>query len=152
MISVDELMTSNPFSLKATDTLQTARTLMTEKHIRHIPVTDDDQHLVGLITQRDVLQANNLDDGTALSDIMIREVSVIHKTDSVRGAAMHLRQHKYGCLPVIEDDRVVGIITDSDFITVAIHLLEQIDAAEDPLDFEPDDLDDVDIPVPDELL
>jgi len=155
MISVDELMTNDPFTLKPTDTLETARHMMTDKHIRHIPITDDLKHLVGLVTQRDILQATgpNTSENPVLTDIMIHDVNVITRNDSVRAAAMHLRQHKYGCLPVVEDNRVVGIITDSDFITVAIHLLEQIDAAEEIVDdFEPDDLDDLDMPVLDEQL
>lgn len=151
MISVDELMTAKPFTLRSADTLETARQLMTEKHIRHIPVTDAGNRLEGLITQRDVLQASGQSDDTPVGEIMIRDVNVINTTDSVRGAAIHLQQHKYGCLPVVDAEQaVVGIITDSDFITVAINLLEQVDNAEDPVDFEPDDFDDIDMPVLDD--
>ena len=42
MITIDELMTDNPYTLRPTDSLNAARQLMTEKHIRHIPITDDD--------------------------------------------------------------------------------------------------------------
>lgn len=161
MITIDELMTSNPYTLRATDSLDDARNIMTEKHIRHIPVTDSDNHLLGLVTQRDILEAtvprSNSQQKTAphenvikLSDIMIRNVNVVHKSDSVRQAAIHLQSHKYGCLPVVEDDCLIGIITDSDFIDIAINLIEQVEIAEDVVEFETETLDDIDMPVPEE--
>lgn len=162
MITIDELMTSDPYTLRETDTLEDARRLMTEKHIRHIPITDVDHHLAGLITQRDVLEAtdpgaNRSDQASRhidikLADIMIKKVSVIHKNDSVRRAAIHLQEHKYGCLPVVVDNQLVGIITDSDFIGVAINLLEQVEISEAEIDYEPDEMEDVEMPVPDENL
>jgi CBS domain-containing protein len=154
MITIDELMTVKPYTLRETDTLEDARGLMTEKHIRHIPITDDDNHLTGLVTQRDILQATipgTGDGAIKLGDIMIKDVSVIRTTDSVRNAAIFIQQHKYGCLPVVEDKRLIGIITDSDFIGVAVSLLEQVDMREDDIDdVEPDDMDDFDMPVIDD--
>ena len=149
MITIDELMTSNPYTLSETDTLEDARKLMTEKNIRHIPITDQDNNLRGLVTQRDILQATGPgaeQDDVKLSDIMINHVSVIHTTDSLRQAALFLQSHKYGCLPVVENDRLVGIITDSDFITIAINLLEQIELAEDVDDYDQDAMEDFGVP------
>ncbi len=155
MITIDELMTSNPYTLSATDSLDDARTVMTEKHIRHIPVTDDKKKLLGLVTQRDVLEASipgsqqNQDD-ICLSDIMIKNVSVIHQSDSVRQAAIYLQSHKFGCLPVVLDNALIGIITDSDFIDIAINLLEQVEIAEEVPDIETEMMDDIELPVPGE--
>lgn len=142
MITIDEFMTSNPHTLRETDSLDDARKIMTEKHIRHIPVTDDDGRLLGLVTQRDVLAATepglrlqtkgiSCELDIKLSEIMARDISVIHKSDSLRQAALYIQSHKYGCLPVISDDRLVGIITDSDFIDIAINLLEQAEITEE---------------------
>lgn len=158
MITIDELMTANPYTLRENDTLEDARRIMTERHIRHIPITDDNHHLLGLVTQRDVLEAtdpgskqhansSSSSDNIKLSDIMIRNVSVVHQSESVRQAAMFLRSHKFGCLPVVSNDRLVGIITDSDFIDIAINLLEQVDMAEDAVDYEMDSMDDVELPI-----
>ena len=137
MITVEEFMTTELCTLCETDSINDARKIMTEKHVRHIPVTDGDSHMLGLVTQRDVLAAtvpvllkregsDSPVNGTdiSLADIMIREVSIINKTDPLRKAAMYMRSHKYGCLPVISDGRLVGIITDSDFIAIAINLIE----------------------------
>ena len=156
MIKIDEFMTADPCTLRENDSLSDARKIMTEKHIRHIPITDDDNHLLGLVTQRDVLAATapgsaqqtrsapqEADSDIMLADIMIQNVSVIHRTDSLRQAAMYLQSHKYGCLPVLAANRLVGIITDSDFIDIAINLLEQVDITEDEeamMDFEGDEI------------
>lgn len=147
MITIDEFMTPEPYTLRETSSLNDARKIMTEKHIRHIPIVDDDNHVLGLVTQRDVLAATepelmlrtrgascNLD--ISLSEIMIRDVSVINRSDSLRRAALYIQAHKYGCLPVISDDRLVGIITDSDFIDIAINLLEQVEITEEEVEIE----------------
>ncbi len=154
MISINEFMTSNPYTLGESDTLEDARQLMTEKHIRHIPVTDEEQRLLGLVTQRDVLEATNpslrQQDDIRLSEIMIRDVSVIHESDSVRRAAIFLQSHKYGCLPVVSEGALVGIITDSDYIDIAINLLEQYEMAEET-DFVEDVDDDIEVPTLEDL-
>lgn len=136
-------MTAEPYTLRETDSLSDARVVMTDRNIRHIPIIDEDKHLLGLISQRDVLAATDPassqqtrsapqagDSDIKLSDIMIRDISVIHKTDSLRQAALYLQSHKYGCLPVLSGNKLVGIITDSDFIDIAINLLEQVEMAE----------------------
>ncbi len=158
MITIDEFMTPEPYTLRETDSIDDARKVMTEKHIRHIPVTDNDNHMLGLVTQRDVLAATEPvnvshegDPDIRLSDIMIRNVSSIHKTGSLRQAAMYLQSHKYGCLPVVSDDRLVGIITDTDFIAIAINLLEQVELCEEESVIE-DTMDDLELPVIEEDL
>ena len=158
MITIDEFMTPEPITLRETDSIEDARKIMTEKHIRHIPVTDNDNHLLGLVTQRDILAAtgpvNVSHEGNSdarLSDIMVRDVSSIYKTDSLRRAAIYLQSHKYGCLPVISDDRLVGIITDSDFIAIAINLLEQVELSEEESVLD-DTMDDIDLPEAEEYL
>ena len=146
MITVEEFMTTEPWTLRETDSLADARAIMSERHIRHIPITDDESRLVGLVTQRDILavtdparlltaktDSNPRETERKLSDIMNRNVSVIGEKDSLRDAAMYLQSHKYGCLPVVADGRLVGIITDSDFIAIAINLIEQAELNEEEL-------------------
>jgi len=141
MITIQEFMTEKPYTLRETDLITDARQIMTEKNIRHIPVTDSDKHLLGLVTQRDVLaatgpelmQESEADLNIKLADIMIRNVRVIGEDDSLRQAAVYMQSHKYGCLPVISNDCLVGIITDSDFVAIAINLLEQAEQSEEYL-------------------
>jgi CBS domain-containing membrane protein len=149
MITIDEFMTPEPYTLRETDSINDAWEVMVGKHVRHIPIIDDHNHVLGLVTQRDVLAAtepvaiveaetasHEIKSGIRLSEIMIRDVKVIHRSDSLRKAALYLQEHKYGCLPVVEDDRLVGIITDSDYIDIAINLIEQAELAEEEIDLE----------------
>ena len=168
MITIEEFMTPDPYTLRQSDSINDAWEVMIGKHVRHIPVTDEDNHVVGLVTQRDVLAATDpgaireaktasheVKSDLTLSEIMIRDVTVIRKDDSLRQAALHLQTHKYGCLPVVVDDRLVGIITDSDFIDIAINLIEQVELSEEEsmMNFEADqDIDDIDLPETDEII
>lgn len=157
MITIEEFMTADPYTLSENDSLYDARKVMTERHIRHIPITDDNKHLIGLVTQRNVLAATEsssrpqtrsapdaADKDILLSDIMKTGVSVIHRDDSLREAALFLQSNKYGCLPVVLDNCLVGIITDSDFIEIAINLLEQVEVTEQEISNETEsEVDDV---------
>ena len=64
---------------------------------------------------------------------MVTKVSTVDESASLRGAAMRMEQHKIGCLPVVRGECLVGIITDSDFVGIAINLMEQME------DVEPED-------------
>lgn len=158
MITIDEFMTSEPYTLSENDSINDAWKIMTEKHIRHIPITDKDKRLLGLVSQRDILAAtgsSNSSQGAEtdgkLGNIMVRDVSSISATNSLRQAAIYLQSHKYGCLPVVSDDRLIGIITDSDFISIAINLLEQVELTEEEIEYE-NSLDDIEMPELDEGL
>lgn len=142
MFKISELMTSPVYSLRETDTLQSARVLMDQKRIRHIPITTGSNIFRGLITNRDVLantishladidQAtqNEIDAGIPLQEIMRTDVRTISPEDSVKEAASILYNHKYGCLPVVDNGKLVGIVTEADFLQLTIQLLEAMDQA-----------------------
>ena len=142
MISVDEIMTANVFTLRPESSVYDARCLMNEQGIRHLPVVDDAHKLVGLVTQRDLLSASEstlyatsndarieLEKQHKIEKIMTRQVKTIDERDSLRSAAMRLRKYKHGCLPVVTDGELKGIITDTDFVGVAVHLLEQLESS-----------------------
>jgi predicted transcriptional regulator len=77
---------------------------------------------------------------------MRRNVMTADPHAGLKESAMYMQKHKVGCLPVVSNGRLVGIITDSDFVTIAIHLLElQEEVEPDSDDFaelEADDLED----------
>ena len=140
MISLDELMTPQPFTLRPDDSAEDARLLMVQKGIRHIPILDDQGQLVGLVTHGDLLKISghslgdkshqNEDRSIAIGNFMTTDVSVVDPSESLRGAALHLQRHAHGCLPVVRDGELLGIITDSDYVGIAINLLEQMEEAE----------------------
>ena len=142
MFSIVEIMTREPYTLGADDSLLDARRLMAEHHIRHIPVVSSTGTLIGVVSQRDVLAAadsNLMRDQAggdprelyvALTSVMTAPVQTVDETASLRGTALHLQKNRLGCLPVLRDHKLVGIITDSDFVSVAINLMEQLEMTE----------------------
>ncbi len=138
MLSVAEIMTREPYTLGPDDTLADARRLMNAHHIRHIPVVSGDETVVGVVSHRDVLAASDstLESHRAdhaevpLAAVMSTPVQTVNEHASLRGVALYLQQQRMGCLPVTRDNALIGIITDSDFVAIAIHLMEQLELAE----------------------
>lgn len=142
MLTVAEIMTPEPYTLGPDDNMQSARQMMAEHHIRHIPVLNEDGVLIGLVSQRDVLAAEDStvlndpnnprsrDGYVAVSSMMTTPVQTIDEDAGLRGTAIHLQKHKLGCLPVLKDGKLSGIVTDSDFVAVAINLMEQLELSE----------------------
>ena len=139
MFSIEAIMSTNLITVTPSATLAEARTLMHENRIHHIPVVEGDR-LVGLITLTNVLAATDsfLRDpknrihanDISIKDAMVDDVATVDVSASLRQAALFLEKHKIGCLPVMDDRKLVGIITDTDFVAVAINLLEQIEETE----------------------
>ncbi len=137
MLTLNEIMVSDLHTLKADNTLQDAVELMKSKKIRHIPIVGSKNQLLGLVTQRDILAATSpgsankqQEMSTPLNAIMITKLDTVNKDTDLRQAALFLQQHKHGCLPVVEDSTLVGLVTDTDFVSVAINLLEMLEATE----------------------
>lgn len=153
MFSIDAIMSTDLITVSPSATLADARALMHENRIHHLPVTDD-KTLVGLLTLTDVLAATDSflrDDRSRIHaneivvrDVMVSDVATVDVHASLRQAALFIEKHKIGCLPVMSGGDLVGIITDTDFVAVAINLLEQLESSE-PLDDDFDDLDDLDV-------
>jgi CBS domain-containing membrane protein len=150
MFSIEAIMSTNLITLPPSASLAEARSLMHDNRIHHIPVVEGEQ-LVGLITLTNVLAATDSflrDDNSrihaieiGIKDAMVTDVATVDVNASLRHAALFLEKHKIGCLPVLDDDKLVGIITDTDFVAVAINLLEQIEETEP----DADDYDDLDV-------
>ena len=139
MFSIEAIMSTNLITVTPSATLAEARSLMHENKIHHIPVVEDDR-IVGLITLTNVLAATDSflrDDQTrihadeiGIQDAMVADVATVDINASQRHAALFLAQHSIGCLPDLDGETLVGIITDTDFVAVAINLLEQIEETE----------------------
>lgn len=139
MMSINEIMTVNPITLGQDATLHAAGSLMREHRIRHVPIVGEDKELLGLITQRDLLAVGSAEaERNAVTEIMRRKVYTVSEESDMRSAALMMQEHKIGALPVLQDKKLVGIITDSDYVALAINLLEQLDESE------PDEIDDYD--------
>lgn len=153
MFTIEAIMTTDLITIAPSASLAEARALMQDNRIHHLPVVTEDSTLVGLLTLTDVLSATDsrlrdTDSRIRAADICIREVMVsdvitVDARASLRQAALFIERHKIGCLPVISDGKLQGIITDTDFVAVAINLLEQLEETEpEDEEFGPPDLDD----------
>ena len=131
MLDISELMTPRRslVIISPEATVDEARRTMAAHAIRHLPVLDESGMMIGLVSQTDVLVAGN-DGERPVREIMVRELDVVDERSNVRHAAMIMFRHKRSCLPVTRDGQLQGIVTDSDFLGVAITLMEQLEAVE----------------------
>ena len=137
MITIDELMTTDLCVLGRDACLIDIHEIMRKKNIRHVPIVDEGR-LLGIVSHRDLMSATPVSfenqkkaySETMALDIMRTGVETVTSSTSARVAALTLERHKIGCLPVLEGELLIGIVTSSDFVAVAINLMEQSEELE----------------------
>ena len=131
---VKDYMQAIMITVSPNDSLSAARRLMDALYIRHLPVVAERNHLVGLLTDRDIRQmdassepqptANKRYDALenmCVGDVMTREVYTVTPETALTEAAATLVERKFDCLPVIDDHGALqGILTVSDFARLYI--------------------------------
>jgi len=141
MLKVKDIMTTEVFVLHATQTLELVRSLMRIKHVRHVPIVNEDNTFVGLMTHRDLLaqtisymadidekEQEFLDRHIHIVNIMKTDVLTADPEMDIGAAITLLLSHKYGCLPVVSDGKLVGIVTEADFLNLTLELLRASDS------------------------
>ena len=127
-MTVKEVMVKEVATLDVNDELSLANDIMRLGRIRHLPVVDGSR-LVGLVSERDLFRSSlahalgyggsasrNLMKALRIKDIMVREVATISPEAKLFDAVKLMIEKKIGCLPVVEDDRLVGLITETDIL------------------------------------
>ena len=129
--TVRDIMTVEVTTLGRNDTLLLAKDIMNLGRVRHFPVVEDDE-LVGVVSQRDlyraslgtVMQYGEKAQRAFLESVAVKEVMAdpisISPDATVRDAARLMMEHKIGCLPVLKDSRLVGIVTETDMLQVVV--------------------------------
>src|SRR5690349_8687533 len=136
---VRDLMSTSVVTLSAGQSLPEARELMQLRRIRHLPVVDAAGSLVGLVTHRDLLaaaisslapldarEADALQRKVPVERVMREQVWTIGPDDPADAAARLMLDNGVGCLPVLEQRQLVGIITEADLIEVAAIFLPML--------------------------
>lgn len=132
--TVGQVMTRDVFTVHPEDLVDLAASLMSWKHVRHVPVEDMEGRLVGLVSHRTVLRliadgmlhATEQREPVAVRQIMKPSPITARADTTVLEAITQMRRHRVSCLPVVDDDnRLVGIVTERDFLDVAARLFEQ---------------------------
>jgi CBS domain-containing protein len=128
-MKVGDLMTSEVTTLHRNEMLSLAEQLMNLGRIRHLPVVDEDGELVGIVSQRDLFlsgllralghgkhAAARVREMLPVKEVMSTDVVTTTRDASLEEAARLMFDKKIGCLPVVENGRLVGILTEGDFV------------------------------------
>jgi len=126
--TVGQFMVTDLFTVHPEDLIDLAASVMDWEHLRHVPVEDREGRIVGLVTDRGLMRM--ISQGRGAKPIAVREVMrtdpvTVTPETSTRKAIEIMRTHKVGCLPVVQDGKLVGLVTDSDFMEVAAKLLDE---------------------------
>jgi acetoin utilization protein AcuB len=127
---VRDYMTRHPVMVEPTMSVVEAQGVMAETHVRHLPVAEKGKRLVGLVTRQslrispaelgslNVWEITRYLSNLTVKEVMIKEKDVIttEPNTTLEEAAQIMVRNKIGCLPVLEDDIVVGIITEVDML------------------------------------
>jgi len=129
--TVGQFMSTDLFTLRPTDLVDLAASMMDWRHIRHVPVEDDEGRLVGLVTHRSLLRllstsgAWSGNGSLTVGDIMKPDPTNVSSTTPTLEAIEIMRSQRIGCLPVVDDGQLVGIVTSYDFLTASARLFKQ---------------------------
>ena len=136
-VLVKHIMSKRVVSLFAEQTLPLAEDVMRFKHVRHLPVIDERNRLVGIVSDRDILAAQisslttisasdrrELHEHTQVSQIMTTDVWTAGADMTAANAAQLLLEHRFSCLPVVDEaGLLIGIVTERDLVRLAVAAL-----------------------------
>jgi acetoin utilization protein AcuB len=130
---VKHRMTPNPLTVTTDTSLKDALELLRSKPFRHLPVMDEDGKLVGIVTEKSLVYASPTStttlsvfevdyilSHTTMKQIIGNPVITVEPDLPIEEAARIMLDHHIGCLPVVEDDELVGIISDTDIFRVFV--------------------------------
>jgi len=129
-LKVAQFMATDLFTVRPDDIVDFAATLMDWRHVRHVPVESDDGDLVGLVSHRALLRlvaTGRFGSGhkVTVKEIMTRRPVTVNSDATTVEAIRLMRKAQVACLPVVDDGKLLGLITEHDLIVVSSHLLER---------------------------
>lgn len=128
---IEQFMTTDLITTHADEAVELVANLMQWKRIRHVPVEDNAHCLIGVVSQSSLVKllaerATELGKGPIpVREVMSTEIVTVTPETRTLEAIQLMRRHRVGCLPVLKDGRLVGIVTEYDFLLIAGQLLEQ---------------------------
>jgi CBS domain-containing protein len=127
---VEQYMTTEVFTVHEDEVVDLVANVMDWKHVRHVPVENDAGELVGLVSYRSLLRLRARDlphhreNPVAVRDVMTKNVVTCSPRTTTLEAIRIMRSERVACLPVVIDGRLVGIVSERDFLRVAGQLLD----------------------------
>lgn len=129
--TIGQFMSTDLFTVQPDDLIDLAASVMDWRHIRHVPVEDGEGRLAGLVSHRALLRLMSQETAQAdarpitVSEIMIPSPVTVGPSTTSLEAIEIMRSQRIGCLPVVEGERLVGIVTSYDFLEAAANLFRQ---------------------------
>jgi CBS domain-containing protein len=127
---VEQYMTTQLFTVQEDELLEMVAFLMDRKQIRHVPVEDEQHRLVGLVSYRSILRmvsefgSEGVNEAVPVKSIMdVDPMTVAPETPTLEAIDL-MRENEVSCLPVVNDGKLVGLVTEADFMPIAYQLLQ----------------------------
>lgn len=134
--SVSDIMTTDLITVSPNQTMEEVERLFEEEEIHHLPVVDENRSILGMISKTDVNKVSyglsvfhnrykkmynqSLFRSLLVSDVMTDKVATLHKDKTIGVAVGIFRENLFRALPIVDDERVVGIVTPIDIMTKCI--------------------------------
>lgn len=135
---VEEIMKTNVITLTQNHSINDAYKLMLHYKIRHLPIVDENKHLLGIVSDRDIRDAlpSILIDSNKQRNVLVKPIKTIMKTNIITGHPLDFveeigtvfYEHPISCLPIVKEHTLVGIITKTDLL----HTLVELTGAHQP--------------------
>lgn len=129
--TVEQFMSTDLFTVRPDDLVDLAASVMDWRHVRHVPVEDAKGHLVGLVTHRALLHLfshggrSQAEKPLTVKEIMKTDPLTVTPSTPTLEAMEMMQNNKVGCLPVVDDGRLVGILTSYDFLAGAARIFRE---------------------------
>jgi CBS domain-containing protein len=127
--TVGQFMSTDLFTVREDDLVDLAASVMDWRHVRHVPVEDGEGRLIGLVTHRDLLHLVSQgvrapSQPLSVRDVMRTELQTVSSLTPTLEALEIMQKNRVGCLPVVDNGRLVGILTSFDFLAGAARLFK----------------------------
>jgi acetoin utilization protein AcuB len=113
-------MATHPATITAETTVPSALKIIREQSLRHLPVIDDMDNLIGIVSEKELLRAKP---DQQAKEVMTREVITVTEYTTLEEAARIMADSKISSLPVMRSGKLVGIITETDLFMIFLELL-----------------------------
>ena len=132
-LRVEDFMTTDIFTVQKDDLIELVAELMDWKKVRYLPVEDSKGNFGGLVSARLLLRYYAQKDkfngskGTTVKDVMVKNPITIEPNKTIVEAMYLMRDNQIGCLPVVKDGELIGVITEMDFLRITGRLMERLE-------------------------
>ncbi len=132
---IRQIMSTELYTVQEEDLVDLAASVMDWRKIHHVPVENEQGEVVGIMSSADILKyfSKRLDLDSkeiTVNDIMIKNPVTVSADTLTTDALGLMRTHNLGCLPVVQDKKLIGIVTEFDFVCIAQHLFEELESKE----------------------